>query len=112
MVVYDGTASARKALNAAGAFMAEDVRDLRVYLLADTKEQAQQYRKEVSHALAPTGRRARFRLLISSSPSVIAHYVKLESTGPLILPGERWNTKEDELIELVKAVEGPVLVVK
>lgn len=112
MVVYDGTASARKALDAAGAFMSEDVRDLRVFLLADTKEQAQQYRKEVGDALEPSGRRAHFRLLISSNPSVIAHYVKLESTGPLLLPGERWNKKEDELIELVKEIEGPVLVVK
>jgi hypothetical protein len=29
-----------------------------------------------------------------------------------LLPGERWNTREDELIELVTAIEGPVLVVK
>jgi nucleotide-binding universal stress UspA family protein len=112
MVVYDGTDSARKALNAAGAFMAKGVRDLRVYLLADTKAQAQQYREEVTETLGKTGRKPRFRLLISSNPSVIAHYVNLESTGPLLLPGERWKTKEDDLIEIVKAIEGPVLVVK
>ena len=112
MVIYDGTASARKALDAVAAFMGDEAAELCVFLLADTREQAQKYRQEVGEALKASGRKAKLRLLISSSPSVIAHFVKLESTGPLLLPGERWNTREDELIELVKAVEGPVLVVK
>jgi len=112
MVIYDGTPSARKALEAVTVFWMDDETELCVFLLADTKEQAQKYRKEVDDALIPMGRRAKLRLLISSSPSVIAHFANLESSGPLILPGERWHTKEDELIDLVKAVDGPVLVVK
>ena len=83
-----------------------------MFLRDETREQARKYRQEVGEDLKASGRKAKFRLLISSSPSVISHFVKLESTGPLLLPGERWNTREDELIELVKAVEGPVLVVK
>ena len=112
MVVYDGTASARKALSVVSAFMADESTVLRVFLLADTREEAQQFRKEVNEALKDSRRQAIFRLLISPSPSVIAHFVKLEGGGPLLLPGERWNTKEDELIDLVKAIEGPVLVVR
>lgn len=112
MVVYDGTAAARKALGAATLFMADEAMDLRIFLLADTKEQAEAYREEVNQVLKTLGRRAKFRLLISSSPSVIAHFVNLESTGLLLLPGERWYTDVDELIELVTAIEGTVLVVE
>lgn len=112
MVVYDGTASAGKALDAIGVFVVDETAELCVFLMADTREKAQNFKKEVSDILVASRFRVKFRLLISSRPSVIAHFVRLESTGLLLLPGDVWNTKEDGLIELVKAVEGPVLVVK
>ncbi|AOY58582.1 universal stress protein [Desulfococcus multivorans] len=112
MVIYDGTPSALKALDAVTVFLTDDEMEVCVFLLADTKEQAQKYRKAVDDAMGPAGRRVKFRLLISSDPAVIAHFANLESSGPLLLPGERWRTKAEELIELVKALDGPVLVVK
>jgi hypothetical protein len=34
-----------------------------------------------------------------------------ETRGPLVLPGDRWQGREETLLELTDAVENPVLVV-
>lgn len=112
VVVYDGTETARKALDAALHFMVDRQGPISVFLLADSKAEAQAFREAVAEQLKPHGLKARFRPLISSNPMVVAHFVGMESTGPLLLPAEKWSGREAELLELVKEVTNPVLVVK
>jgi nucleotide-binding universal stress UspA family protein len=112
MVVYDGTASARKALDVAGHFAIDKEIPIRVFLLADSREAAEAYRADVENQLKAAGRAARFRPLISSAPAVVIYFVKMEETrGPLVLPGEKWQGREENLLDLVDEVPNPVLVV-
>ena len=112
VVVYDGTETARKAVEAALHFMVDREGPVSVFLLADSKAEAQAFREAVTEQLKPHGLTARFRPLISSNPMVVAHFVGMESTGPLLLPAEKWSGREEELLKLVKEVTNPVLVVK
>ena len=112
VVVYDAAASAAKALEAAGHFVADKATPIRVFLLADTREAADAFRADAESQVKAAGLSARFRPLISSAPSVVAHYVRMEATrGPLVLPGDRWQGREEALLALADEVANPVLVV-
>lgn len=112
VVVYDGSDSARKALTVAALFTPERETLLRVLLLADSREAAEDYRADAEAQLTAIGLSARFRPLISSAPQVVSfHLMREETRGPLVLPGERWQGREEALLELADAVENPVLVV-
>jgi nucleotide-binding universal stress UspA family protein len=112
VVVYDGSGSARKALTVAALLTPDRDVPLRVLLLADTREAADDYRSDAEAQLQATGLPARFRPLISSAPQVVSYHLMREETrGPLVLPGERWQGREEALLELIDRVENPVLVV-
>ncbi len=112
VAVYDGTGSARKALDVAAHFMTDRETPMRVFLLADTREAAEDYRSDAEQWLKKAGLTARFRPLISSAAAVVVYSVQMENTrGPLVLPGEKWQGREEELLNLVDEIDNPVLVV-
>lgn len=110
VVTYDGTPAARRALAMAVHLAHKEAGYLTILLLADTPEAVQQLHGEVSTLLHGQGLIVRQRRLIGTGVATLAHEVRAEGSGVLVLSGTVLS--QEPLQELLDEVDCPVLLVR
>lgn len=112
MVVYDGSALSKKALEAAMSLV--QVRDgqLIVFVLADSNESAGRLQDDARDELHAGGMHAHFHTLINPRLSGLAEVVQAEGNGPLVLPCEKGLVDSADLCSLIHEIQNPVLLVR
>ena len=111
LAVYDGSASARRALIAAAVLAKEDEGGL-VVILADGPDAVRQLQGEAADWLGETAVEARYHSLARSSASKLAHIVRTEGCGTFVLPAGSELLQDEGLLALLDEVESPVLLVR
>jgi nucleotide-binding universal stress UspA family protein len=110
VVTYDGTPTALKALMMAARLARQQGGDLTVLTLADAPDAAQRLQAEAADLLR--GRRlvVRYRQLLNAGRATVAHEVRAEGSGVLVLSGTVLS--EEALQVLLDEVDCPVLLVR
>jgi hypothetical protein len=109
--VYDGSALARRALNAASALAKEDEGAL-VVILADGPDAVRQLQGEAADWLGEIPVKARYRPLSRSSASRLAFVAQTEECGMFVMPARSELLQDEGLLALLDEVESPVLLVR
>jgi nucleotide-binding universal stress UspA family protein len=111
-VVYDGSAQAQKALEAAIILQYEAIGYLAVIILAHSVEEAQDFQAEVARRLRERGLRARYRWLVQPSITGLRRVFQAEGCQILVLPGESEYFSGEALADLINEMECPVLLAR
>jgi len=111
LVVYDGSSLGRKALGAALSLL-EAGDPLRVLLLADGVERAEDLRTDACRLLEEYDLEVRYRPLTESNVRRLVRTINAEEGGTLVLPGRLALFEEDALLMLLDEVDIPVLLVR
>jgi nucleotide-binding universal stress UspA family protein len=120
LVVYDGSAAARRALAAAVQLVRPDGRAgargrdgrLTVFVLADTFEAAQDLQDQIAEWLRGQEMDVRYRWLPGANALTLAHAVRAEGSGTLVLPARSVWLAGEALTALLNEIECPVLLVR
>ena len=110
VLTYDGTPAARRALAIAVHLAHKEAGYLTVLLLADTPEATQQLHAEVANLLRRQNLIVRQRHLTGAGVATLAHEVRAEGSGVLVLSGT--ILPQESLQELLDQVDCPVLLVR
>jgi nucleotide-binding universal stress UspA family protein len=112
LVVHDGSAAAQRALTAAAAFRAHEDDPLTILLLAPDLSTVARRREEVTAWLEQSGVPAAIRVLSVANAAALAHTVRMQECGMLILPAVA-ELLEDEAVQcLLDEIEVPVLLIR
>ena len=111
MVVYDGSTIGQRAV-AAAASLALSRESALTILLADGQEDVGRLRDEAQGQLADREVRARYVALTASTAARLAHAVRTEGCGVLVLPATTALLRREELLGLVAEAELPILLVR
>jgi nucleotide-binding universal stress UspA family protein len=112
VVLFDGSECAFKGLEAAGHLVhAQDGR-LTIFVIADDKNQARKLQEDVMQRLQLHELGADFRLLIQPSLTGLAQLIRMESSGPVVVPCEKMPLEGEQLCALVDELANPVLLVR
>jgi nucleotide-binding universal stress UspA family protein len=111
MVVYDGSPSSRKALSASINLGRVTDGHLLIFVLAETRESAQELTEQVSRSLEPRGIVPDFHVLVNQPLSRLIHLVQGHGNGPLVLPAGKGMLSPENILTLVDRIQNPVLVV-
>lgn len=112
LVVYDGSAVAQKALVAATRLVRGKNGFLTVLILADRPDIARNLQTKVADWLREQGLEARYRWLVGADVQRLAHLVRTEGCGVLVLPGQNSRLHSEMFLRLLDEVECPVLLVR
>jgi nucleotide-binding universal stress UspA family protein len=112
VVVYDGSQSARKGLQAGGHLIRDRNGRLTVFVVAEDEISVRELQTQVEQRLQERGLAANFRLLIRPGLDVLARMIRVESTGPVVLPCEKEPLEGEQLCNLVDQLANPVLLVR
>lgn len=112
LLVYDGSPLSWKALNVAAHLSRIRETELRVLLLAPTREAQQDLREELRQGLRVHGVAAEEQALIAPPLSRLLHAIALQHGGPLVVPAAGRIMEEDDVQALLEMVENPVLLVR
>lgn len=112
LVVYDGSPSGRRVLATALALVEDEEGPLTVLLLADSLDRAQHLQAQVDKWLQERELEVRYRSLIGSDVSKLAHIVQMEKSGTVILPAKGFLLRDEALQTLLDEIEVPVLLVR
>jgi hypothetical protein len=113
MVVYDGSEVGERALETALG-LSEDPGDILTVILADGHEALPRLREAVHQHLRGQEQEVELRYVRLSTSNVrrLAHMVRTEGCGTLVLPARSKLLHEDMLLELLDETEIPVLLVR
>jgi nucleotide-binding universal stress UspA family protein len=113
MVVYDGSDVGERALETALS-LSEDAGDILTVILADGYEALPRLREEVNEHLRGEEQKVELRYVPLSASNVqrLAHMVRMEGCGTLVLPARSHLLHEDVLLDLLDETEIPVLLVR
>jgi nucleotide-binding universal stress UspA family protein len=109
-VVYDGSELARRALDLAGHFAQARKGALKLFVLAATQASAEKLHHEAVEQLKGTDLGIESRILINQDLEGLAHIMRLESRGLLVLPCE--PRQKEELCWLVNQIPNAILLVR
>ncbi len=112
ILLFDGSEQSRKALEVAGHLARVHNGRLVVMVLAENRESARRYEMEVMQRLQDYELGADFRLIVRSPRITIAHLIRAESTGPVVMPCDMQSDEEDQLCTLLGEISNPVLLVR
>jgi len=112
VVVYDGSEPAQKGLDIAGHLVRARDGRLSVFVLADDKQDARELQLRVMQWLRPHRLGADFRLLVRPSLNGLATMIRMESSGPVVLPCDLAPLEGEQLCSLVDDLANPVLLVR
>jgi len=113
MVVYDGSQIGERAL-ALALGLSEDVGDVLTVILADGHGALPRLREEVNQHLRGEEQQVELRYVHLSASNVrrLAHMVRTEGCGTLVLPARSRLLHKDMLLDLLDETEIPVLLVR
>ncbi|MFZ6030130.1 MAG: universal stress protein [Chloroflexota bacterium] len=113
VAVYDGSAAADRALQAAVALRhgPQDGPPLLVLLLTESPEKAQNLQEKATARLAASDVPVRYRRLMSANMLYLADVLQTERCGTLILPARGAVLQNDILIALLENIELPIMLV-
>lgn len=83
-----------------------------ILLLADGTERAQKLRAQADQWLEERNLEARYRSLTESNVPKLVYMVQMEESGTLVLPARSALLRDEALLELLDALEVPVLLVR
>jgi len=112
LAVYNGSPLAQKALAMAAILTREEGGHLTVLVLADDPAAAQRRQAQAAAWLQARGMEARYRLLPEPRVSSLAHLVRLERCGTLVLPARSSLLHDEAMLELLSEIRTPVLLVR
>jgi len=112
IVVYDGSATAQKALTVAMNLDQEKNGHLVILALADDPDTAHRLSQQVETQLQAEDLTAHYRWLATTRLSHLNHVVQLERGGVLVLPADIANLQGERLLALVSEITCPVLLVR
>ena len=112
LVVYDGSPLAQKGLATAAALVQGEDGDLTVLVLADEPDMAHRLQRQAAEWLQGRGLNVRYRPLTKLSVPRLAHIVRTEGRGTLVLPVRSALLQDEVLLALLDEVEMPVLLVR
>jgi len=112
LVVYDGSPLAQKGLATAAALVQGEDGDLTVLVLADEPDMAHRLQRQAAEWLQGRGVNVRYRPLTKLSVPRLAHIVRTEGRGTLVLPARSALLQDEVLLALLDEVEMPVLLVR
>lgn len=112
MVLYDGSARARRALDTGITIARGGGGFLTVGIVAEDEDTARSRQKEIAEILQPYRIEARYRWLLRIGVEELAEMVRTEEECILILPGESPLLKGRKLPEALDEFDCPVLLVQ
>lgn len=112
VVVFDGSPLAGKALAVASAIARFADGHLQVLILASPGQPGEALHAAATAALRAQPLQTRYRLLTLHSVGRLAHMLRLEGGGTLVLPGSDELLQHPALQVLLEETESPVLLVR
>lgn len=113
LLLYDGSAVARKALWATAQLMrGRQNGHINVLLLAADPGQVQSLRHEVATELAEWGLEARYTWHSQVSVQQLAQAVQIEGCRMMVIPGDGSSLDQEAILALLSRVDCPVLLVR
>lgn len=112
ILLYDGTEAAEKAVDAACNLTKVHDGRLTVLISAGSREAARQMEITVMEHLKIYQLGADFRLMVDRSLDGVARRIRMEGSGPLVIPCDPNISREDQLGTLIDEVSNPVLLVR
>jgi nucleotide-binding universal stress UspA family protein len=112
VLVYDGSAPARKALSIAARLVAGKGADLLILVAADDPGEVQSLQAQASGWLQERGLEARFRQLTLAAVPKLTQPLEAQGCGTLVLPVESSLWRDEALLALLADLDFPVLFIR
>lgn len=112
MVLYDGSALAEEALDAAAALIEEEHEPLTVLLLVERPERIESLRAQVHTWRGERDLTIRYRTLSTTNVTDLVNTLQAEECGTLVLPSRSDILSAQALQAVLDQVEVPVLLVR
>ena len=112
IVLYDGSDQARKSLAVAAHLVRVPQGRLTAFIVADSREDARRFEGQVHEYLQFYEISPVFRILVRDDLPGIAHRIRLESEGPVVIPCELQAEDGEQLCSLIGEISNPVLLVR
>jgi nucleotide-binding universal stress UspA family protein len=109
-VIYDGSELAQKALRLARHFAQARKGALKLFVVAENQASARKLHHQALERLKGSDLEIESRILINQDLEGLAHIVRLEARGLLVLPCE--PGQKEEMCWLVNQIPNPVLLVR
>ncbi len=110
VVIYDGSEVARKGLDAAANLVKIKDGNLRVIVIAESRERSAELQEEAVQYLTAQGLEGKVGVMIEPTKERLAHFLRRQ--GPVVLPCGGELLVGEGLCELVNLIENPVLLVR
>jgi nucleotide-binding universal stress UspA family protein len=111
MVVYDGSPTAYKALDASTHLVRGKNGYLTILILADEPGTARSLQAEVTEWLRKRGMEARYRWLVGIDVTRLAEMVEREGCGMLVIPSQSSRLHNEMFLTLLDKARCPLLLV-
>ena len=112
VVVYDGSPTAHRALDASTHLVRGKNGYLTVLILADEPGMAKSLQTDVAEWLRERGMEARYRWLVGVDVTLLTELVNREGCGVLVMPSQGSRLHNEMFLTLLDEVECPVLLVR
>ena len=112
VVAYDGSESARKAIDVAVNLHRTQDGGIIVFIVAGNREDVPMLRREASEELKKKGESAAFRAMVRPGLVNLSHMLQREMAGPVVIPCDPELITGERLCSLIDEIPNPVLLVK
>lgn len=112
VAIFDGSDASQKALAAAGSLVETKQANLLVIILADDEASARKLKDDVADRLTGLGLAAEVRRMINPSLEGLAEMVRMQSTGPVVIPCGLRLLQDEALCALVHEIPNPVMIIR
>lgn len=112
VVVYDGSPIAQRALAAAATLRAHADDPLTILLLATDLAALDRLREEVDGWLEQAHIPADIRVLAATTAAALAHTVRAQQCGMLVLPAAAELLEDEAVLRLLDEIEVPVVLIR
>ena len=112
IVLFDGSEQARKSLAVAAHLARSPHGRLIVFVVAEGSGEARRFQMQVQDYLQPYELTPVFRVLVRDDLPGIAHRIRMESEGPVVIPCGVQSEDGEQLCALIGEIGNPVLLVR
>ena len=112
LLVYDDSPLARRSLAVASGLIEDQDRHLVVFVLGQDRPTAARAKRRVVEWLVDRGLEARFQMLVRSNVAELASRIEREGCGTLVLPAASEYLDGSAVLDLLRMLDLPVLLVR